>query len=193
MVGGSISLNADETALVYVLSDIPGSLSDTQIGHAELAADAVTPGAAGAAAGTELPGAGVGGDAVVGSTNADGSAQGTYEVSAPQVALSKSIIQMLDPYGGNQPYTSAQVTYRILVDVAGSGMAEALVITDIIPANTTYVPGSIRLDGASQSDANDAPADNTDFNVTTPNAVTVNLGDTVAPATRTIEFSVTID
>ena len=193
VVGGSISLNADATAIVYVLSDIPGSLADTQVGHVQLSADAATPGAAGAAAGTELSGAGVGGDAMVGSTNADGSAQGSYEVSAPQVTLLKSIAQIVDPYGGSQPYTSAQVTYRIQVDVAGSGLAQGLVITDVIPVNTTYLAGSITLDGTSQTDADDAPADNSDFNITAPNAVTVNLGDTVAPATLFIEFAVTID
>ncbi len=192
-VGGSIALNADAAAIIYVLSDIPGGLADTQVGHVQLTADAATPGAAGAAAGTELPGAGVGGDAMVGSTNADDSAQGSYVVSAPQVAIIKSISQMVDPYGGNQPYTSAQITYRLQVDVTGSGMAQGVVITDVIPVNTTYVSGSITLDGASQTDADDAPADNTDFNVTAPNTVTVNLGDTVAPATRFIEFSVTID
>jgi len=192
-MGGSISLSADAVAIIYVLSDIPGSLADTQVGNVQLNADATTPGAAGAAAGTELTGAGVGGDAMVGSTNADGSAQGSYEVSAPQVTLAKNIVQMVDPYGGNQPYTSALVTYRIQVDVTGSGMAQGLVITDVIPVNTTYRAGSITLDGTSQTDADDAPTDNTDFNVTAPNTVTVTLGDTVAPATRFIEFSVTID
>ncbi len=192
-VGGSISLNADATAIIYLLSDIPGGLADTQVGHVQLNADAATPGAAGSAAGTELSGAGVGGDAMVGSTNADGSAQGSYEVSAPQVALTKSIARIVDPYGGSQPYTSAIITYRILVDVTGIGLAEGLVITDVIPVNTTFVAGSITLDGAAQTDPDDAPTDTSDFNVTAPDAVTVVLGDTVAPATRTIEFSVTID
>jgi uncharacterized repeat protein (TIGR01451 family) len=193
VMGGSIPLNADASAIVYVLSDIPGGLADTQVGLAELTADAATPGAAGAAAGTELPGAGVGGDAIVGSTNADGNAQGAYQVTAPQVSLTKSIVQIQDPYGGSQPYTSAQVTYRIQVDVTGSGMAEALVITDVMPVNTTFAAGSITLDGVAQTDGDDPPTDSTDFNITTPNAVTVDLGDTVAPATRFIEFSVTID
>ncbi len=192
-MGGTISLTADAAAIIYVVSDIPGSLADTQVGYAQLTAEATTAGAAGATAGTELSGAGVGGDAMVGSTNADGSAQGSYEVSAARVVLTKSIVRMQDPYGGSRPFTSAQVTYRIQVDVAGSGTAEGLVITDIIPVNTTFVAGSITLDGAPQTDADDAPADNTDFNVTAPNAVRVNLGDTVAPATRFIEFSVTID
>ncbi|MEJ2155269.1 MAG: hypothetical protein P8X96_08020 [Desulfobacteraceae bacterium] len=193
VMGGSITLNGDASAIIYLLSDIPGSLADTQQGHVQMMAEAVTPGAAGSAAGTELPGAGVGGNAIVGSTNADGATLGRYEVSAPQVVLSKSIIQMQDPYGGSQPYTSAQVTYRIQVEVTGSGMAETLVITDAIPANTTFVAGSITLDSISQTDADDPPTDNTDFNITTPNAVTVDLGDTAAPATRFIEFSVTID
>ncbi len=192
-MGGTVSLNADAAAIIYVLSDIPGSLADTQVGHVALTADAAMPGAGGAAAGTVLTGAGVGGDAIVGSTNADGNAQGSYEVSAPQVDLTKSIAQIVDPYGGSQPYTSARITYRIQVDVTGSGMAEGLVITDVIPVNTTYVAGSITLDGVSQTDPDDAPTDNSDFNVSALNAVTVTLGDTAAPATRLIEFSVTID
>jgi uncharacterized repeat protein (TIGR01451 family) len=193
VMGGSIALNADAAAIVYILSDIPGSLADSQAGRVLLTADAATPGAAGATAGTTLPGAGVGGDAMVGSTHASGSAQGGYEVSAPRVTLIKSIAGILDPYGGNQPYTGARVTYRLQVEVAGSGTAQALVVTDVIPADTTFVAGSITLDGLSKTDGDDPPSDNTDFNVTAPNTVTVNLGDTVAPATRFIEFSVTID
>jgi uncharacterized repeat protein (TIGR01451 family) len=193
VMGASIALNADAAAIVYILSDIPVSLTDGQTGRVQLIADAATPGAAGAAAGTTLPGAGVGGDAMVGSTQASGSAQGGFEVSAPQVTLMKSIAGIVDPYGGNQPYTGARVTYRIQVEVAGNGTAQALVVTDAIPADTTFVAGSITLDGTVQTDGDDAPTDNTDFNVTAPNTVTVNLGDTVAPATRFIEFSVTID
>jgi uncharacterized repeat protein (TIGR01451 family) len=193
VMGGSIALNGDGAAIVYILSDIPASLADGQAGQVQLTADAATPGAAGATAGTTLPGAGVGGDAIVGSTQASGSAQGGYEVSAPQVTLMKSIAGIVDPYGGNQPYTGARVNYRIQVEVAGSGTAQALVVTDVIPADTTFVAGSITLDGFSQTDGDDPPTDNTDFNVTAPNTVTVDLGDTVAPATRFIEFSVTID
>ena len=193
VMGASTALNGDASAIVYVLSDIPGTLIDSNTGHVQFSADAVTTGAAGAAAGTELPGAGVGGNAIVGSTNADSIAMGCYEVSAPQVSLTKSIVQMLDPSGGSQPYTSAQVTYRIQVDVTGNGMAEALVITDAVPVNTTFVAGSITLDGISQTDAVDPPTDNADFSITTVDTVTVDLGDTAAPSTRFIEFSVTID
>lgn len=192
-MGGGVLLNADGALTAYVLSNIPAGLVDTNIGRVGVTAESTTPGAAGAPPGTEIAGAGVGGNAIVGATNADGNAQGAYAVSAPRVDLAKSVVLIIDPYGGNQPYTSAQLTYRILVDVTGSGMAQGLVITDVIPANTTYVPGSITLDAVSQTDADDAPADGTDFNVTTANTVTVNMGNTMAPASRTIEFSVTIN
>lgn len=191
--GNPISLSADGAATVYILSNIPGAISDTHSGHVRLTADATTTGASGATAGTLLPGAGVGGDAMVGTTNADGTAEGAYTVSAPRVTLFKSIAQIIDPYGGNQPYTSARVTYRIRVDVSGSGEAENLVITDAIPDNTTYVPGSIQVDGILQTDADDGPVDSCNFNVTASNTITVSMGDTMAPATRFIEFSVTIN
>ena len=193
VLGSGVSVQADDAVTCYLLSDVPAALSDGQIGAVQLTAEAMTASAAGAAAGTELPNAGVGGSAVVGITNADGSAQGNYEVSAPEVTLYKSITRINDPYGGSEPYTSAQITYAILVNVTGSGTAEALVVTDVLPDHTTYVPGSLSLDGTPQTDADDAPVDYSDFNVTQNNTITVNLGDTVAPATRTITFLATIN
>jgi uncharacterized repeat protein (TIGR01451 family) len=192
--GTDITLAADGIQLCYIVSTIPGGLAVGNIGRVELLADAQTPGAAGSAPGTELANAGAGGiDAIVGTTSADGSATGAYEVSFAAVALAKSIAQIADPYGGDRPYPGAVVTYRLTVDVTGSGTAEAIVITDTIPADMTYVAGSMQLDGVAQTDADDAPADTSDFGVTTANTITVNLGDTVAPATRIIEFDTTIN
>ncbi|MGD9010594.1 MAG: hypothetical protein PVG41_21895, partial [Desulfobacteraceae bacterium] len=138
--GTDITLAADGTQLCYIVSTIPGGLAVGNIGQVALLADAQTPGASGSAPGTVLANAGAGGiDAIVGTTGADGSATGTYEVSFAAVALVKSIAQIADPYGGDRPYPGAVVTYRITVDVAGSGTAEAIVITDTIPADMTYV------------------------------------------------------
>ncbi len=192
--GTDIALAADGTQLCYVVSAIPAGLAAGNIGRVRLSADARTPGAAGSAPGTVLANAGPGGlDAIVGTTGADGGARGTYEVSVAAVALVKSIAQIADPYGGDRPYPGAVVTYRIAVNVSGSGTAEAVVITDAIPADMTYVAGSMLLDGVAQTDADDAPADASDFGVTAANTITVNLGDTVAPATRIIEFNTTIN
>lgn len=192
--GTDIALAADGTQLCYIVSTISGGLTIGDIGRVELLADAQTPGAAGSAPGTVLANAGAGGlDAIVGTSGADGSADGAYEVSFAAVALVKSIAQIADPYGGDRPYPGAVVTYRITADVTGSGTAEAVVISDTIPADMTYVNGSMRLDGVAQTDADDAPTDTSDFGVTTANAITVNLGDMVAPATRMIEFNTTIN
>ncbi len=192
--GTDIALAADGVQLCYIVSTIPGGLAVGNIGRVALLADARTPGAAGATPGTVLANAGPGGlDAIVGTTGADGSAGGSYEVSFAAVALVKSIAQIADPYGGDRPYPGAVVTYRITVDVTGGGTAEALVISDTIPADMTYVTGSMQLDGVAQTDADDAPADSSDYGVTTANTITVNLGDTAAPATRIIEFNTTIN
>lgn len=193
---GSITsaVPADGTLILYLLSDIPSGLGDGQTGRVRLAAAAATAGAAGAAAGTELPGAGIdGASAIVGGSSGQAEAAGAYRVAAADVQLSKSIVAIEDLTGGSDPYPGARVTYRLTVQVGGSGTAEALIITDAIPADMTYVPGSIVLDGTAQTDAADAPADPSDFNVTSADTVTVALGDTVAPATHTIEFTTTIN
>ena len=65
------------------------------------------------------------------------------------------------------------MTYRIAVDVSGSGTADALVVTDVIPADMTYVPGSIVLDGTPQTDADDPAVDGSDFNVSRTGTVSV--------------------
>ncbi len=192
--GTDIALAADGTQLIYVVSSIPGGLADGNLGQAQLTAQAQTAGAAGAAPGTVLAGAGFNSvDAIVGTTQADGDDTGVYEVSVAAVALVKSIQQIADPYGGNRPYPGAVVTYRINVNVSGSGTAQAVVVTDAIAADMTYVAGSLRLDSVPQTDADDAPTDSSDFGVTTANTITVNLGDTAAPAAHTIEFNATIN
>jgi uncharacterized repeat protein (TIGR01451 family) len=188
------NLSNDGSTIVYVVSNIPAGLSENNLGNVQLTAEALTPGAAGSAAGTVLAGQGVGGvDALVGTTNADGAATGGYEVHSVTVTLVKSIQQILDTFGGNQPFPGAAVTYRIVVTVTGSSLAQALVVTDAIPADMTYVPGSILLDTVAQTDASDFPTDNTDFNITNANTVTVNLGDVAPPATHTIDFRATIN
>lgn len=187
-------LPADGQISVYLLCDIPAGLDDGTVGRARLDAAAATPHAAGAAAGTALPGAGLNGvDAVVGTSNADAGAVGSYAVAGAGVTLTKSIRQVVDRFGGSQPYPGARVTYRIAVQVTGSGTAEGLIISDPIPAGMSYLPGSIVLDGAAQTDASDAPVDTSNFNITSPNTVSVDLGDAAAPAAHTIDFTTIIN
>jgi uncharacterized repeat protein (TIGR01451 family) len=184
----------DDTLFVYLLCNIPSGLSDGDTGQARLSAAAATAGAAGAPAGTELTGAGFNGaSAIVGNGNADSAAIGTFIVATVDVQVTKSIAGIEDLSGGSEPYPGARVTYRLTVQISGGGTAEDLTITDAIPVDMTYLSGSTTLNGSAQTDAADAPVDNTDFNVTSANRVTVGLGDTVAPATHTIEFIATIN
>jgi uncharacterized repeat protein (TIGR01451 family) len=109
----------------------------------------------------------------------------TTTILAPNVTATKSVLP-----AGNQP-PGTTLTYTLVVNNAGSANALTVKLTDPIPANTTYVPGSITLDGVSKTDV--ADLDQADFNATTPGAVTVNIGAMAAAASHTITFKVTIN
>ena len=105
--------------------------------------------------------------------------------------LVKSVV-ISDPFGGNQPVTGATLTYSIDVTVTGPGTATSVVITDPLPANTTYTAGTLTLNAAALTDVVDADAG--DVSGTTPNTVTVNLGDlTPASPVQTITFETIIN
>ncbi|MEO1573407.1 MAG: hypothetical protein AAFU65_00420, partial [Pseudomonadota bacterium] len=79
----------------------------------------------------------------------------------------------------------------IEVTVTGSGTATAASVTDAIPADTTYAPGTLTLNGAGLTDAPDADAGQ--FLAVTNN-IDVQLGDLDAAAgTQVVEFAVVID
>ena len=84
------------------------------------------------------------------------------------------------------------MTYSMVVTISGTGTAENLVVTDVIPANTTYVPGSITLNSNPVSDGVDG--DPGDFGVSAANTVSVTLGSlsAVSPI-QTVTFDVTIN
>jgi hypothetical protein len=80
----------------------------------------------------------------------------------------------------------------VKIDAVGSGTATSMLFTDLIPASTTYVPGSLKLNGTALTDAVDADAGNFDTNPN--NHVHVTLGNlTQAGGTQTIDFAVTIN
>jgi uncharacterized repeat protein (TIGR01451 family) len=182
-------LAADESLAIFVRNNIPGSLSSGDLGNSQLTATSNTlsgtPGTALANAGDNNT------TAVVGTSGGDDSAIGTYEVGTASVSLVKSVV-VSDPLGGNQPMTGATLSYRIDVTVTGAGTATGVVITDPVPSNTTYTSNSLTLNGSPLSDGVDGDAG--DVGGTTPNTVTVNLGDlTPASPLQTIRFNVIIN
>lgn len=190
-----LDANGTDSITIFVLNDIPSGYTSGNTGDSRLLVASVTAGAAGAAPGTVLPGAGDGGiDAVVGAGNADADATGRYEVlNAPlDVAITKSAAVISDGAGCTtapcNPVTGATIRYALQVDITGSGSADDLVITDSIPVNTTYVPASIALDSVPQTDSVDTDAGSFGSGI-----VTVDLGSVPGPATRVITLDVTID
>ena len=183
------SLASDTSQIVYVASDIPATQAANADGLIALRAVANT---IVVGAGTDDPDdvvfpmvaqayvgqgdldeyGGVNVTAVVG-TSHDASnrlflAQGSYRVTGALVQVNKTAITVLDPSGGATLVPGTLITYRIDVTVIGNADAENLVISDPIPADLEYQPGSLSVSAlpAGEDDDDDfAPAgtDNTGF------------------------------
>jgi uncharacterized repeat protein (TIGR01451 family) len=183
------TLDADQSIIVFSSNNIPSGVTDGDLGFTQVRA--ISSLGAGAP-GTIFPGQGdFGTDAVLGNTGGDDSDIGIYVVSNVIMTIDKSVI-ITDPFGTNEPIPGAVLSYSIVVTAGGSGTAENVIITDPIPANTTYNPGTLTLNSTPLTDIVDGDAG--DVGGTTPNTVTVNLGDLMAPAPiQTITFDVTIN
>jgi len=179
-------LAADGARLVFVLADIPPATLNGDRGDAELRATSLT----GAVTGTIVAGAGDGGsDAVIGSGSS--ATLGSYLVSDLFVSIVKSAV-VADLGGGSTAAPGATITYTLVVTTTGTGTVSNLVISDALPVFTSYVAGSLTLNGSALSDAVDADAG--DVGGTAPNQVTVALGNVAGGSLpQNITFAVTID
>jgi uncharacterized repeat protein (TIGR01451 family) len=124
------------------------------------------------------------GTSVFDNTKTD-TATDTIDTTAPDVAVVKSVA----PAGAQPPGTT--LTYTVVVTNNGTGAANAVVLTDPIPANTTYQAGTITYNAAARTDG--ADADNADYNVTNAGQVTVTIGTLGSGASVTVTFQVKID
>jgi uncharacterized repeat protein (TIGR01451 family) len=175
--------------IVFVVNNIPAAVTDGQFGISSLTADART--------GTGAPGfvytnqGALGTDAVVGNSGADDTDQGQYEVAGVTVTANKTQL-VVDQFGTANPIPGARINYQIVVSATGAGSAVSSVFTDNIPANTTYVPGTLRLNSTVLTDIADVDAGAYE---STPTArVSVQLGTlTQAGGNQTIQFAVVIN
>ena len=182
-------LAADASVDILLVNDIPGAVANGNVGRSELTATSST---GTGAPGTVFSGQGDGGvDAVAGATTGESAQFGEYVVGDVQVDIIKSVA-ISDPFGGNQPTPGATLTYTVTVEVMNTGTATSNVLSDPVPANTTYVAGSITLNGVLITDPIDA--DVGEFDTSAAPTVVVRLGDlTQANGLQTITFAVTID
>lgn len=179
----------DQSRTIFVITSTPLGTSNGARANVSLTATAVT---AAGTPGTAIAGQGQGGgNAVVGSTGADGSASSFLAVQASTLTLVKSA-SIADPFGGQLPVPGAVITYRLVATVTGAGTLNNLVITDPIPAGSAYQTASMTLQISAAAavpltDAADADAGT--FNGT---RIAVTAGNVPAGETRTVTFKVVI-
>ena len=179
-------LAADEALRVFVIVEVPAGAVDGEASDVELTAEATT---GTGAPGTTFAGQGVdGGDAIVGSTGANGTATGALIVGITSVDLTKSV-SLVDPFGGDSAVPGSIATFTIVANVAGSGSVDDLNVTDVIPDDTTYVAGSLALDGGNLTDASGDDAGE----ASDATGISVELGTVAGGTTHTVTFDVTID
>ena len=183
------ALAADASRTIYLYSSVPAGQATGALGYASLTGASTTAGAPGAVPGATLTGLGQGGvDAVVGGSRAQAVAQGAYIVSGIALSVVKAVVAVQDPKGGALVMPGAVLTYRVTLALTGAGIANNLSFSDPLALATTFVPGSISVDGSARTDALDT--DNASF---AAGAVAVVFGNTAAPATRVIEFKATVN
>ncbi len=131
--------------------------------------------------------------------NGQHSDAGAYQVMSPVNIL--KTVTVIDTLGGSDPHPGATLRYQLAVSVSGNTAVDNLIIADAIPANTTYSDGSLLLNGAAQTDVNDAPVDySRAIDILSKPVVSVEVdlsqGGTVSVApgvTNAIIFEVTIN
>ncbi|MFE2379140.1 hypothetical protein [Streptomyces sp. NPDC059398] len=126
---------------------------------------------------------------------------GVFFGTAPSVELAKTAVPMGPLEVGDV------ITYRITARNEGGGAAENLVLTDVLPQGTTYLPGSLRIvDGPNAGVKSDAQGDDQAYYDAVANKAVFHLGDGASgakggslpntgtlPAGTTVEYRVVID
>lgn len=183
-------LAADASITLLAVCDIPATAVDSAQGQVQLAATSKT---VNGAPGTINAGGGVGGvDAIAGSSGGAASVTGIFKVSSVTYGFVKTQ-SVKDPSGGTQAVSGAIITYTLTVTPNGTATGNNLVITDPIPASTSYVSGSLTLNGTALGDSA-TDGDQGDYNVTNTGAITVNLGNLPGSgAVQVVTFKVTIN
>ncbi|MCF7833637.1 MAG: DUF11 domain-containing protein [Candidatus Marinimicrobia bacterium] len=106
----------------------------------------------------------------------------TVTVTAPVLSLFKAV----SPTGNQPPGT--ELTYTVTISNSGTGTATTVVITDAVPTNTTYVPGSMKVGGTTMTDGS-----GDDEATLSGNSAVFEISSLSASGSETVSFKVTID
>jgi len=124
---------------------------------------------------------------------------GTYTTLVEDAVLTvtKSVVDTTSYKPGDT------ITFALEGHNSGTATAESVVLTDAIPASTTYVPDSIKIGpvggtyAAATALSDESDGDAADYNITNPGKITVTWGDSAPEPDPTgsgvIYFRVTVD
>jgi uncharacterized repeat protein (TIGR01451 family) len=191
----SFTFTSGQIADFWVVVDVPNGRADGDDSIVRLTATSANgTGTAGDVDDGVSDGAGDGDggvDIIWGNSGGDDFDQATYTVIDISFTFTKAQT-VTDPFGGSEVVPGSVIHYTITISATGTATASNVVITDPIPANTTYDAASIEYNNAARTDA--ADADNCDFNVTNAGQVTCTLPNiTGGDPAITIEFEVVIN
>ncbi len=110
-----------------------------------------------------------------------------YRVGQVSARLIKSQ-EVVDPLEDGSLVAGSIITYSLEARIGNGAIARQARITDAIPVGSTYLSGSLTLDGARLSDADDG-----DEGRFANGAIEVELGDLAAQSSRTVTFKVRIN
>lgn len=193
-----------DSVKILVVSDIPGGLNNGDLGNVRLSAESKTTQTTPASpdpVGTVFAGTG-GVDAVVGTSGAVADATNGYQVRQFGLALVKSsaLTYPGKPALDGKAVPGATITYTLTLNATGAGTFNNIVITDNIPAHTTYKAGTLTLNGTPLTDSQNMDAGYVQGGVVRvfpggndTNNTPTNSGTVTAPSTNVVTFQVTID
>ncbi|ADE54315.1 DUF11 domain-containing protein [Coraliomargarita akajimensis] len=191
-------LDADASVTVFLLNEIPSTgVANGDNGDTQLTASSALQSAPLDPAGTVYAGQGVGGvSAVVGNTQASGSADARHTIQAVVITMTKTN-EILAAFNTDtiiagevvtEPIPGAVITYTLTIEASGSGTATGVRITDTVPANTTYASGNFTLNTAALTEADDS-----DEGQVVSGDLEVEIPDMTGGDSHTVTFNVTIN
>lgn len=194
------NLAEDGNVTVWVVADIPITTTNGQYANVQLAAGAAVDGTGGATLEPDHSGA-LDNPAVVQNVFAEGlvprngihEAADQYAIQSAALTVTKTSLVISDPFNllvNPKAIPGAVVRYTVTVaNGSTTTAAGSVVLDDLIPTNTVYLPASMTLNAAALTDAADPDAGTF---ATGPDRVVVTVGTIAASGTATVTFSVTI-
>jgi uncharacterized repeat protein (TIGR01451 family) len=156
------TLGEDLAATVVVVASVPVTTSNAQYANVQLAATATAPGTSAATPILQTGGADtaavdvVWADGGVVARNGIHEAASQYAIQSAALSVTKTAAVVSDPINlasNPKAIPGATIEYTIAVNNSGTQDATTVTLSDPIPANTTYVAGSITVNAASVADA----------------------------------------